>query len=222
MENPIFTLLLFSLSLGAFLYGAIALFRKKTPLYFQLIVCAAGCYALEELCSLVTFLCGGFEYPITVSAFGTFGCFFFLLSANYGQLDGVVDDGTPEYQKARRLSLLAPVFVGGILLLCLFKAYQSFGVFAVVSLALIYAPMLFASYFNLKHLLIPVDAFGFLKATRLYNVWALLFYGAQILYLTAYSFQIPVDRITTSLISLTLLGMVIAAVKGAKLWKTLI
>lgn len=35
MENPIFTLLLFSLSLGAFLYGAIALFRKKRPFIFS-------------------------------------------------------------------------------------------------------------------------------------------------------------------------------------------
>lgn len=222
MESPVMTLLSFLLALIAFLYGAAALFRKKTPLYFQLIVCAAGCYALEELCSFVTDLCGGFEYPITVSVFGSFGCFFFLLSANYGQLDGVVDDGAPENKKFRCLSLLAPLFFGGFLLFCLLFLYRSYGAFAALVMAAVYAPLLFASYYNLKHLLIPIDSFGFLKTTRLYNGTALLFYLAHLLYLVAFIFRPSAVTVFSVVISCTLLGMIAAGVKGAKLWKTLI
>ena len=222
MSEPIFTALSFLLSLIAFLYGAVTLFRKKTPLYFQLIACAVGCYALEELCSLVTDLCGGFEYPVTVSLFGFFGCFFFLLSVNYGQLDGVVDDGTADNKRARRLALLAPAFFGGILLFCLVFLYQSYRSFAILAVTAVYAPLPFASYYNLKHLLIPIDPFGFLKTTRRYNVWALLFYLANVLYLIAFAFRKPAAPVFSVVISCTLLGMIAAGVKGAKLWKTLV
>ena len=221
MDTIILSLISFGTAAFAFAFGAIRLFGKKTAMYFQLIVCSAGCYALEELASLVTYLCGGFEYPITVNSLGAFGCFFFLLSANYGQIDGIVDDGSPENRKARLIALSVSCMLGVFLAFCFVCAYFYSGTFAPFALAFIYTPILFASYYNLKHLLLPTDPLGLLHATKACNIWALIFYAAQMLYLFVYLFcTAEASHYIMVFLSAALLGMVLAAVKGDAVWKT--
>ena len=210
------------ISVAAFSYGAFRLFRNKIPFYFKIVVFAAGCCALEEISSLVTYLCGGFENYLTVGSLGTFGCYFFLLSVNYGQIDGVVDDKSPECIKASRIALIAPAVLAAVLIYSFIDMLKiSDPLTAGLGLA-ISAPMPFAAYFNLKHLLIKDDAFGFLKTTRAYNIAALIYclFGAAY----TYSFLRNSALCTATEIALpfALFGMVIAAVKGAKIWKTLI
>ena len=80
-------------------------------------------------------------------------------------------------------------------------------------------PSLPASYFNLKHILLPMDPFEFLRATKPCNVAALVFYVVTAIYVieTAITSSIVIGIISV-LMSLSVLGLMICAVKGAKKW----
>ncbi len=206
----------FFIAACAFTYGALKLFKKGKPMYFQLLICAAGCYALEELSTIVNYLCGGFEETVTIGLLGIFGCNFFLLSANYGQLDRIVDDGSSVNNRAKRIALLAPfVFIAVTVSIFLHQMRES--LFGAVAFSLIMVPAIPASYFNLKHLMMPVDDFGFLRSTNPCNISALIFYLLTAVHILLINFK-PGFDITSILISLSVLTVVICSEKGAKKW----
>ena len=107
----------FALATVAFCYGAYYLFRKELPKYFQLYVCAAGCYMLEELWVIVNSLLGDgvADGLITVRLIGFFGCLCFLLSANANQFDMVVDEGNDK--KAKTLAFTAPTLLFALMVI---------------------------------------------------------------------------------------------------------
>lgn len=78
-------------------------------MYAQLITCAIGCFALSRIFRVVT-IATTVVIPIGfhVGYFGSFGCFLFLLSDNYGIMNNLLDDGSKAYTKYRLLSLIAP------------------------------------------------------------------------------------------------------------------
>mgnify|MGYP003295186050 CR=1 FL=1 len=76
--------------LFAFFYGAIKLWRKGKPLYFQIIICAIGCFALFHLSVIVMAYCNVNETYFNDSFFGILGCYMLLLCANSGAIDKVV------------------------------------------------------------------------------------------------------------------------------------
>lgn len=159
-------LLAFAVSAAAFALGAAYRVRREMPKYYQLYVCAAGCYMLEELWVIVNSLLGNGSQDglLTVRLFGFFGCLCFMLSANANEFDRMIDEG--QNRRVRLLACAAP-----LLLLALFAFYAASpantepagvtvaGFFSV-------SPALLASYYSLKHLLLPDDAMGFLKITR--------------------------------------------------------
>ena len=209
--------------ISAFIYGAINLFKEKIPFYFKIIVCGAGCYALQEISGVITYLCGGFEYDLTASSLGAFGCYFFLLSVNYGQLDGVVDSKGKDSLFAGRIALIAPLVLSVPIAVITYLLFTLPDFIKVIYTIVFYAPMVVASYYNLKHLIMKDDDFGFLKTMRAYNFWALVFYVLQVSYLVGVSMDIiPVYVFSGILATVTLFCMVVSAVKGAKKWKTLI
>lgn len=209
----------FVLAALGFAHGALRLFRKKNPLYYQLLVCAAGCFALQQLSATVSALCGGSAEHITVGLFGFFGCNFFLLSANFGTLDRIVDDGSPANKAAKRLAFLAPA-VMAVCLVLVFLVWRS-DLFDAVTLMIVLLPALPASYFNLKHLLLPIDDFGFLRATRRCNLAALVLYLVTAAYLLALgSGSTAAANAAVLLMSASVLWLVFSAEGGAKAWKT--
>ncbi len=200
----------------AFAYGAVKLFKKGKPMYFQLLICAAGCYALEELSTIVNYLCGGFEEPVTIGLLGIFGCNFFLLSANYGQLDRIVDDGSSVNNRAKRIALIAP-FIFILITAAIFLSRMRENIFSAVVFSFIMLPAIPASYFNLKHLIMPIDDFGFLRSTNPCNISALIFYLLMAVHILFMSSETEFD-ITSILLSLSVLNTVICSEKGAKKW----
>ena len=114
------------ISLGASIYGMYKLFQKKKPLYFQLLVCAAACFALEELYSTVGIWCNIYNSAINLGMIGVFGCNFFLLSANYGQLDSIVDDGNSINRKAKTIAWLGPIILGLAIIAIVMGFYDGF------------------------------------------------------------------------------------------------
>lgn len=65
-------------------------------MYAKLITCAIGCFALSRIFRVVTIATTG-TIPIGfhVGYFGSFGCFLFLLSANYGIMNTTTFEAGP-------------------------------------------------------------------------------------------------------------------------------
>ena len=82
-------------ALGSFIYGLNKFFKKGKPLFLQSITMAMGCHALGSiyhLCQTLTTeeVLEGF----TPAYFGRIGFFLFLITASYGQMDRIIDDGS--------------------------------------------------------------------------------------------------------------------------------
>lgn len=216
MQNIIFGLASFLIATIAFGYGAAKLFKKKKPMYLQLLVCATGCFALQQLSYVVNIWCN-VTTAFSIGMFGIFGCNFFLLSANFGALDKIVDDGKCS-SKARTFSLIAPVIMA-VLAVTAFFSWKNKDMFCAVMWLIILIPALPASYFNLKHILLPMDPFEFLKATKPCNIAALVFYIITAVYvICSAGMERTVTGILLVAMSLSMLGLSICAVKGASRW----
>ena len=216
MQNIIFALVSFLIAAFAFGLGAAMLFKKKKPMYLQLLVCAAGCFALQQLSYVINIWCD-VTAAVSIGMLGIFGCNFFLLSANFGTLDKVVDDGKGS-GKARTISIIAPVIMA-VLAAAAFLSWKDKDMFCAVMWLVMLVPALPASYFNLKHILLPMDPFEFLRATKPCNVSALVFYLITAAYVICSSSGGELlCGILSALMSLSVLGLTLCAIKGAKEW----
>lgn len=216
MQQILFSLAAFLIAIGAFGFGAVKLFKKKKPLYLQLLVCAAGCFALQQLSRVVNLWCG-VASAVSIGVFGIFGCNFFLLSANYGTLDKIVDDGRGS-EKAKLFAVIAPVIMA-VLTAAAFLSWREKDTFNAVLWVVMLLPALPASYFNLKHILLPMDPFEFLRATKPCNIAALAFYCVTAVYVIGSAAAgSTVGGALSVLMSVSVLGLTLCAVRGAKEW----
>ena len=212
----IYGLISFLTASFAFGYGAVKLFKKRKPMYLQLLVCASGCFALEQLSYIVNLWCGVTE-AVNIGMLGIFGCNFFLLSANFGTLDKIVDESKGFY-KVRAVSIIAPVAMAALTAFA-FLSWKERDMFCAVMWALMLIPALPASYFNLKHILLPMDPFEFLRATKPCNIAAIVFYVVTAAYgICSADMESTVSGILSVLMSLSVLALSLCAVKGAKRW----
>ena len=219
MLDIIYGVASFVIAAAAFWLGAVKLFGTRKPLYMKLLVCAAGCFMLEQQLLLINLWCGVKEM-FSIGMLGILGCNFFLLSANYGTLDKVVDDGGAENKPARRLALLAPVVTAALIAPVFFSWRKNDPLCGALWL-LVLLPVLPASYYNMKHLLMPLDAFELLRAARPCNLLSLGFYLLSALYAVFCGLGYTAAAgVTSVLLSVSMLLLVSAAIKGAKKWKT--
>lgn len=154
----------------AFAYGVKNFFKKGKAFYLQIVTMAMGCYAMGSfyhLCQALTSdeVVDGF----TAAYLGKIGFFLFLYTANYGQIDGLMDDGAPELKKTRRLALLAPLAVALLYIPC---ALTEMPVSTKITYALVWIAAMLSSYYNFKHAIISDFGYGFAKAIRPYNISA--------------------------------------------------
>ena len=205
-------------TLFSFVYGMRNFFRKGKPIFLQSITMAMGCHALGSiyhLCQTLTTetVLEGF----TPAYLGRIGFFLFFITASYGQMDRIVDDGTPVMRPARIIALIAPICA--ILLLIPNVAMDDLPIKTKIAVALVWIPALFSLYFNLKHAIIPDCDFGFIKAIKPYNVLATALGFAELLCLTAWDYLYAVPLvISTVVFAILCVSMMIAAKKGAERW----
>ena len=212
----IYSLASFLIAAFACLFGAAKLFKRKKPMYLQILVCAAGCFAIQQLSYVVNIWCD-VTAAVSIGMFGIFGCNFFLLSANFGTLDKIVDDGRGS-GKARAISIIAPVIMA-VLAVAAFLSWKDKDMFCAVMWLIMLIPALPASYFNLKHILLPMDPFEFLRATKTCNISALIFYAVTAAYVICSASQnSTVSGILSVAMSLSVLGLSLCAVRGAEKW----
>ena len=201
-------------------YGIYRFFRAKSALYIRMIVFSVGCVMLGRLSETLGLMVnrqipGGFH----VGMLGVIGSFLFLFSANFGQMDSIVDDGSAQFKKTRLISLAAPVVV--IALWCLLVAIKGFNqttiAYGVESILIAQA-----AYFNLKHLIIKDVDFGLIKAIRQYNALALVFALVCMAEMLVRSSNPPAALVIIVYVlqSLISLAFIPALERGVKTWTT--
>ena len=166
-------------SLGTFIYGVKNFFKKGKAYYLQIVTMAFGCYAMGSfyhLCQSITTeeVIDGF----TAAYLGRIGFFLFLFTANFGQMDGLLDDKTPSLKKFRYIAVVAPIIVALLYVPC---ALTDMPVSTKISLLLVWLAAIFSSYYNFKHAIICDLGYGFVKAIRPYNICALLLTFAELI-----------------------------------------
>lgn len=201
----------------AFLYGVANFFKRKKPLFAQLVTCALGCFALLHLFSIVNLVCTR-ELPTGMNSgiFGLISAFMFLFCASFGQMDGLADDKSKKMLKYRLISLAAPIL---ILVMCVLVVTRETLIYMKVLTALQYFMFAGAAYYNLKHLIIPDVDLGIIKAIRGYNLLALLIDFAYALIFIGDKLSIPILSASCGII-ISLLYLVIIPImkKGVKKW----
>ena len=199
-----------------FVYGLFRFFRDESALYVRMIVFGVGCAMLGRLFATLLYLVNGDLFPgFNVGMLGIVGSFLFFFSANFGQMDSIVDDGSPRFRKTRIIALTAPLIVAALCVV-IFVVYGfneatiPFGIEALF-LAL-------ASYFHLKHLIIEDVSFGLIKSIRSYNLLALV-YAALCLSEVLVEGFVPA-LIVTVLECAVLIAFIPVLERGMKKWTT--
>ena len=205
-------------TLFSLVYGLRHFFKKGKPLFLQSITMAMGSHALGSIYHMCQSLTSeNVVEGFTPAYLGRIGFFLFIITASYGQLDRIVDDGSPKMRKSRIIALLAPVLA---LLIYISNALpEDIAVSTKVVYALVWLPAMISVYFNLKHAIIPDLDFGFIKAIKPYNLLVLLLSFSELLCLTAWDYYYPVLLAVSSLVfgALCICTMVLAR-RGVKKW----
>ena len=171
--------------------------------------------SIYHLCQTLT--CDTLIEGFTPAYLGRIGFFLFLITASYGQLDRIVDDGSPRMKPARRLAVLASV--GAVLLYIPNFMIEEVPLSTKITYMLVWLPAIAAVYFNLKHALIPDLDFGFIKALKPYNALAMCLGFSELLCLTAWDFYYPIPLALSALLFSGLcIGTIVAAGRGVEKW----
>lgn len=208
-----------SATLFSFIYGLKNFFKKGKPLFLQSITMAMGCHALGSiyhLCQTLTTetVLEGF----TPAYLGRIGFFLFFITASYGQMDRIVDDGTAKIIPSRYIALIAPVVAG--LLFLPNAIMEDLPIETKISVFLVWIPAMVSVYYNFKHAIIPDCDFGFIKAIKQYNYFAVGLGIAELCCLTAWDYFYNAPLVITSIIfAVVCVATMFAAKKGADQWK---
>ena len=205
-------------TLFSFIYGARKFFKKGTPLFLQSITMAMGSHALGSiyhLCQTLTMetVLEGF----TPAYLGRIGFFLFLITASYGQMDRIVDDGSKKIRPSRYIALIAPILAA--LLYIPNAIIIELPIQTKIAVMLVWLPAVVAVYYNLKHSIIPDLDFGFVKAIKPYNIFATCLGFAELLCLTAWDYLYNTQLVIFSVaFAILCVAMMLAAKKGAERW----
>ena len=202
----------------SFVYGLNKFFKRGKPLFLQSITMAMGCHALGSIyhvCQSLTMetVLEGF----TPAYLGRIGFFLFFITASYGQMDRIVDDGTKSVKPSRYIALIAPLLA--VLLYLPNGLMEDLPLGTKISALLVWLPATVSVYYNMKHAIIPDLDFGFIKAIKPYNILACCLGFAELLCLTAWDYLYDTQLIITALLFATLcVSTMLAAKKGAEKW----
>ena len=203
-----------------FIYGLVRFFRKKTALYLRMIVFGVGCSMLGRLFeTLQLFVNGQLTSGFHVGMLGIVGSFLFFFTANYGQMDSIVDDGSKQFRKYRLIGMIAPLGVIAlyVVLLVVKGISESTVVLGVQS-----AVIALASYYHLKHLTIQDVDYGLIRSIRSYNLIALIYACLCMAEMLVENIAFPTacTAIVLALQCVAMLVIVPVLERGVKKWTT--
>ena len=179
---------------------------------------AMGCHTLGSIYHLCQMLTTETVFDgFTPAYLGRIGFFLFFITATYGQMDKIVDDGTPKMKASRYIALIAPI--------CAAILYLPSGFMDDLPLAtkivdlIIWIPAMISVYYSLKHAIIPDYDFGFVKAIKPFNILSVCLGFAELFNFTAwnYLYSIPI-AITSTIFAIICVVTIVVAKKGADKW----
>lgn len=200
--------------LFAFFFGAVKLWRKGKPLYFQIIIAAVGCYALYQLFVIVVTFCNFAETYFNDGLFGLLGCYWLLFSANYGAVEKIFDKPKTKYTV---ISIIA-----GVLMMALSAVVGIFYCGEVRVTFFIYImqqiPACLVVCCNIRHLFTPADELGLIKGLRLTDIFSMLFCITCLFDTAAWINPGVISGIADLVLSFVAAALSFSAVKGARKW----
>ena len=209
--------LAFGISILAFFYGLITVFRTRAPLYFKLIICAVGCYALEELWVIINVVCSIGSGVFSVRLLGIFGCFCTFLTASK-----VLNKDLFKKRDKKRLADIAvfavPLVLAALGVWGVWYAVSDRTVFRVAVVFLVLLPAVWDSYYETKFAFAHADDDGHVAAIRPIALLVILEYILSFLY--CYFLYKGIGLMTDVVSALLMAIMVIFCRKGAAKWKT--
>ena len=205
-------------TLFSFVYGIKKFLKKGKPLFLQSITMAMGCHTLGSIYHVCQTLTTETVFEgFTPAYLGRIGFFLFLITASYGQMDRIVDDGSKKIRSIRYIALIGPALA--FLLFIPNAIMEDLPTKTKIAVSLVWLPALVAVYYNLKHAIIPDFDFGFIKAIKPYNILATCLGFAELLCLTAWDYLYNIQLIITSLVfAILCVSMMFVAKKGADKW----
>ncbi len=207
-------------ALIGFVMGLMRFFRTRKALYTRMIVFGLGCAMMGRLFeTLLLFVQGEISSGFHIGVLGVLGSFLFFFTANYGQMDSLVDDGSRHFLKYRLIALAAPAVM--IVLFGFVFKFMGPGV-PVIIRAIETLVICLATYFNLKHLIIEDVDYGIIRSIRGYNLLALIY---AVLCMVEMLFTvIPVPGVLLVILYMLLSAIMIVFVPvlagGVKKWTT--
>lgn len=199
-------------------YGLKHFFKKGKPLFLQTITMAMGSHALSSIYHICLSITGdGLLDGFTPAYLGRIGFFLFILTASYGQMDKIIDDGSAQMKPSRVVALIAPLcamllFVHNLLI-------EDVPAATKISYALVWIPAVFAVYFNLKHAISPNIDFGFIKAIKSYNFFTLFLGFSELICLTAWDYYYSIPLVLSAIVfSILCICTMLAAKRGVEKW----
>ena len=204
-------------SLIGLIYGARRFFKPKKPIFLQLVTCAVACMMYARLFHVLFVLVqGGLNLGFDIGMLGIAGSLMFIMSANYGQMDSLVDDGTRKFLLTRIIALIAPVIVIGFFVL-IFITIEYIEV--RVSVAVVTFFMIPCAYYSLKHLIIYDVNLGLIRPLRPYNLLGILYAITIMMELfSMYNGVVPMYLVSMFIQGLITIAMVPVARKGVMRW----
>ncbi len=156
----------------ATLIGMYKFFRKKSPLFIQMVVCMVGCRFVNGLLDLLLVKSKLNMDSFTISGLVQLAQFLFLICASIGALDSLCDDGSKANRKYRVIAALIPIAIYGVIIWYTF--YDEFNLSEKLLLLIPVLIPLYSLYYHIKHLIIPDVEGGIVRSIRPYNIICIL------------------------------------------------
>ena len=207
-------------ALAGFLYSLIKFFKPKKAMYKKMVGCALGCLFIERLYEIVQYvIVGDLPQTFQIGTFGNIGCYLFLLSANYGAIDSLIDDRSAALKKYRYAALAAPAVAVGIGIVLLLSPS---GPGRTITCAIGELFTGASAYYSLKHLLIPKKHMDFLSSLKPFHALCLLLAVGLTTENVIWCYQITVEAVWA--VPYTLLFFTMPAIapvleRGIRKWR---
>ena len=207
-------------ALGGFIYGGIRFFRPKSAVYALMITLAAGVTVFGRLYQIIRLVTvGDIMERFHLGFLGTVGSLLFLFAANFGLMDTLCDDKSKELRKYRLIPLAAPALVL-VLYFALFF-FSDLTTLVKVAAGAAALVLMLASYYNLKHLIIPDVDFGVVRSLRQCNLLALIHEFLCVAEIFTLTRNYTIGTLVIGILSSILMPLIIIAVDwGVKKWTT--
>ena len=207
-------------ALAGFVYGLVRFFRPRAAIYPQMITLASGVVVFGRLYQIIRLITvSDTQDRFHLGFLAVIGSLLFLFAANFGQMDSLVDDGSAALKKYRIVSLAAPLAVTAVYLALFPFSGQSTQ--HKVATGVVFAAIGAASYFNLKHLIIPDVEFGVIRCLRKYNLMALIYEVLCVFDMIAQSRDLAAAGLAVGILTGAALPLIIISLdRGVKKWST--